>query len=62
MIIFSFSLIELAVVESAVHVDGIAFAVWQSVHPVALIVCVFALDVVSVHSGVISFDVYQLFV
>lgn len=50
-LIFCFSFFEVANVVTAVGVDGSAFSVRESCHPVALIVSVFSVNVVCIDMG-----------
>ena len=62
MFIFSLSIVESAVVEWAVRVDGIAFAMRQTAHPIALVVGILVMHVVGVNGGIVGVDADQFFI
>ena len=62
MIIFSLSIIIFSVIESSIGVNGVAFAVWKSAHPISLVKSFFRVHVISINSCIVGFDVDQLLI
>jgi hypothetical protein len=60
--VFSLTIIVFSIVESAIGIDSVSFAMWQSSHPVSLVISTFRVDVVCVDGGIFRLDMNQLFI